>query len=47
MSKKSAINSETRFRRFNFTLYERLDTFNQHIKNLFETNEYLFQLLKF
>jgi hypothetical protein len=47
MSKKSAINSETRFRKFNFILYERLDTFNQHIKNLFETKECPFQLLKF
>src|SRR5690242_1944557 len=31
----SRINSDTRFRKFNFVLYERLDTITDYLKNLF------------
>ncbi|RIB06656.1 hypothetical protein C2G38_2216521 [Gigaspora rosea] len=41
------ITSETRFRKFNFTLYERLETIMQHISNIFNTKTCPFYKLQF
>src|SRR5260364_70415 len=41
------ITSETRFRKFNFTLYEKLDTIYSHITNLFNDKSCLSSILKF
>ncbi|RIB08703.1 hypothetical protein C2G38_2251860 [Gigaspora rosea] len=41
------ITSETRFRKFNFTLYEKLDTIYSHITNLFNDKSCPFSILKF
>ena len=41
------IDSNTRFRKFNFTLYERLDTLKNHITKLFNTELCPFSILKF
>jgi hypothetical protein len=41
------ITSETRFRKFNFTLYERLDTIQKHIDKIFNTKSCPFQILQF
>ncbi|RIB20474.1 hypothetical protein C2G38_2035209 [Gigaspora rosea] len=41
------ITSKSRFRSFNFTLYERLDTFYSYIIQLFNKESCLFTLLKF
>ena len=43
----SKITPDTRFRKSNFTLYERLDTFYEYINNLFNTNSCPFQILQF
>src|SRR5690242_15109599 len=43
----SKINSNTRFHKFNITLYERLDIFYNHIDDLFNTKDCSFQILKF
>jgi hypothetical protein len=42
-----SINAGTKFRRFNFTLYERLETFHAHIENLFNSKDCPFQILQF
>ncbi|RIB08876.1 hypothetical protein C2G38_2269695 [Gigaspora rosea] len=41
------ITSETRFKKFNFTLYERLETITQHISNIFNTKTCPFYKLQF
>ncbi|RIB08923.1 hypothetical protein C2G38_2044753 [Gigaspora rosea] len=41
------ITSETCFRKFNFTLYERLETIKQHISNIFNTKTFSFYKLQF
>ncbi|RIB02270.1 hypothetical protein C2G38_2228273 [Gigaspora rosea] len=43
----SNIDSNTRFRKFNFTLYEKLDTLKTHITKLFNTKTCPFSILKF
>ncbi|CAG8603368.1 5400_t:CDS:2, partial [Scutellospora calospora] len=44
---KNPINPDTRFRKFNFTLYERLETFHDHVEKIFNTKNCPFKLLQF
>src|SRR5260363_234704 len=41
------ITSETRFRKFNFTLYKKLDAIYSYITNLFNNKSCPFSILKF
>ena len=43
----SNIDSNTQFRKFNFTLYKKLDTLKTHITKLFNTKTCSFSILKF
>ncbi|CAG8591152.1 3225_t:CDS:2, partial [Scutellospora calospora] len=44
---EKAITPDTRFRKFNFTLYERLETFHDHIEKIFNTKSCIFKILQF
>ena len=46
-TKLNDINSNTRFRRFNFTLYENLDTLNDILTESFNKKDCLFRYVKF
>ena len=47
INSEKVITSDTRFRKFNFTLYERLDTFYSHVEKIFNTKTCPFKIFQF